>query len=157
MRQLLRLPRVTLRDAAAGMLMDQQPVFPSPDGRFAVVTAPWEIRMSLWIETPSIVAPATNEVLFAFRDACWSLNACAWAAAARVTLRLRKYPGSHAPGEIAAEADCARKVARVGTAEVPLALLEKELDAQLAWPTPAPPQQGRGSLFAWLQRFFGKT
>jgi hypothetical protein len=137
--------------------MDQQPAFPSPDGRFAVVTAQWEIRMSLWIETPSIVATATNEQLFAFRDANWSLNAATWTAADRVTLRLRKYPGSHVPGEIAADIDCTSRVARTGTAEVPIAQLEKELDAQLTWPTAAPAQPSRGGLSALLQRLFGKS
>ncbi len=121
--------------------MQQQPVFPSPDGRFAVVTSPWEVRMSLWIETPSIVVTATNEVLFAFGDECWSLNAATWTAADQVTLRLRKYPGSHAPAEIGAEIDCTRRVAHVGTADLTLVQLERHLDAQLTWPTATPSQR----------------
>lgn len=138
--------------------MNQDPRFLSPDGRLAVVTAPWEVRMSLWIETPSIVVSATNETLFAFRDACWSLNAAHWTAPERVSLRLRKYPGSHVPAEIPAEIDCSRKLARVGSVEVPLSQLEQALDAQLSWPAAAPPPQGgRSALSSLLQRLLGRA
>lgn len=151
-------PRYTAAIPAAITLMDQQLSLASPDGRLTVLTSPWEVRMSLWIETPSIVVNATGEVLFAFDDACWSLNCATWTAADQVTLRLRKYPGSHAPTEIGAEVDCTRKVARVGAAEVGLAQLESQLDAQLAWPDFTSPQRsGLGALSDWLQRLLGRT
>lgn len=128
------------------------PAFASPDGRYTVLTDPWEIRMSLWIQTPSVVKADTGEVLFAFRDTLWSLNSATWNDAHRVLLRLRKYPGGHDPGEVSAEIDCARRMARIDGIEAPLGELEQRLDARLSWPAASPPPEP--ALPGWLRRWF---
>ncbi len=105
----------------------------SPDGRFAIEITAWEARMSHWIETPRIVDARTGAVVFAFESGSWSLDRATWTTAQVVSLLLRKYPGNHTPVDIACEIDCAARTATVAGSAVPLAELERRLDACLQW------------------------
>lgn len=107
----------------------------APGGRWAVVTAPWEVRMSLWIESPALVELPANTPIFAFRDVHWSLDSAAWISDDVVEWRLRKYPGNHLPVDLAVQIDCARRIAVCDGREFPLTAVEAALDARLRWIT----------------------
>lgn len=105
----------------------------SPDRRFVIETTAWEARMSHWIETPRIVDTASGAVVFAFANGNWSLDRATWLAAHVVQLLLRKYPGNHTPVGVTCEIDCLARTATIAGAAVPLAELERRLDALLQW------------------------
>jgi hypothetical protein len=106
----------------------------SPSGRFAIAIAAWEVRMSLWIEVPTLSDRSSGEQLLVFKDPHWSLNSAEWLNDAVVVLKLRKYPGNHVPQEVTATIDCLARTAEVnGTPVDSLALLEDRLDATLVW------------------------
>ncbi len=105
----------------------------SPDGRFAIEIAAWEARMSHWIETPRVVDAQSGTVVFAFENGNWSLDRASWTAPHVVMFRLRKYPGNHTPVDVTCEIDCVAHTATAGGAAVPLAELERHLDALLQW------------------------
>ena len=128
----------------------------SPSGRFRITLDPWEARMSLWVETPTLTDTLTGATLLSFSDANWSLNSAAWQSDAVVELRLRKYPGSHAPPEVAVTLDSVRMTARLADQEVPLAQVEVALERLLGWPQPpAPPPGLRGVLQRLYRRWRG--
>lgn len=64
----------------------------SPDGRFAVVTSATEVKMSHWVETPTLYDLQQRVELLAL-DRRWSADVITWSPDSRtVTLQLRKYP-----------------------------------------------------------------
>lgn len=106
----------------------------SPDGRYAVQVDVWEAFNTHWVESPRIVEAASGALVFAFGDSNWSLDGCRWPEPAVVEFRLRKYPGSHVPSQIAARIDCANGTGGVADGpQVPFATLEAALDAALTW------------------------
>jgi len=105
---------------------------PSPDGKFTIEIAAWEARMSHWIETPRLV-DASGGVVFAFVSSSWSLDSATWTSANVVQLLLRKYPGNHTPVDITCEIDCLARTATIAGTAVPIAELERRLDALLQW------------------------
>ena len=106
----------------------------SPTGRYAIAIAPWEVRMSLWIEVPTLTDTETGEVLVSFRDPHWSLDSAMWRSDSVVVLELRKYPGNHTPVQVRATVDCAARTAAVESQPVEsLKKLETALDAALVW------------------------
>ena len=106
---------------------------PSPDGRYAVVTQSWDVRMSIWIDTPHI-EDQTGTTVMSLRDVHWSLVDAAWESPAVVVLKLRKYPGSHQPPELTVAVDCDAKVATLDGRSMPVRDIEPALDAALGWP-----------------------
>lgn len=126
----------------------------SPSGRFEITLASWDVRMSLWIDPPTLTDTTTGAVLLSFDDAHWSLNSATWHSDTTVELRLRKYPGSHAPPEVAATLDCVAHTARIDGAIVPLTEVEPALERLLAWPQPPPPPRGFGGLMQRLYRWW---
>jgi hypothetical protein len=96
--------------AAAPPKPAQQPLFDlkstSPGGHYQIRVYPWEARMSLWIECPVLVDTTNGRQLFATRDSHWSLDSAQWQNESVVTMRLRKYPGDHSPGQFEATLDC---------------------------------------------------
>ncbi|MGE0440445.1 MAG: hypothetical protein AB7S39_08115 [Gemmatimonadales bacterium] len=106
----------------------------SPDGRYTITTSAWEVRMSLWIETPSLADSATGQVLWTPEDGNWSLDAALWTGPATLRLTLRKYPGNHTPADVTAEIDCRALTARVGDGPAePLDTLDRRLERALRW------------------------
>jgi len=126
----------------------------SPTGRFLTVISPWEARMSLWIETPTLRDTTTGETLLSFRDSNWSLDSARWLSDSIVELTLRKYPGNHLPVDIVATLDCASRTAKVGSMELQSLLeVESALEESLTWRTAAPAKPPAG-VAARLRRFF---
>lgn len=107
---------------------------PSPDGRYAVVTQPWDVRMSIWIDTPHIENQIDGTIVASLHDVHWSLVDATWESPAVVVLRLRKYPGSHLPPELTVAVDCDARVATLDGRRMPVRDLEPALDAALGWP-----------------------
>lgn len=104
----------------------------SPDGRFRLEVAAWEVRMSHWIECPVLSECAADRLLFAFRDKHWSLLEASWDAQSRLHLALRRYPGDHDPPHLDVVVDCATALATLDDGrEIPLARLETELGSML--------------------------
>jgi hypothetical protein len=128
----------------------------SPSGRFLITISAWEARMSLWIETPMLSDRTSGEHLLVFKDSNWSLNSAEWLSESVVVLKLRKYPGSHNPAEVAATIDCSARTAEIDGKRVStLALVERCLDEALAWRKATPPNiQGGGGLRRLIRRFF---
>lgn len=117
----------------------------SPTGRFVISISAWEVRMSLWIETPLLHDRSRDRHLLVLEDPHWSLNSAVWISESIVMLKLRKYPGNHSPPEISATIDCIAGTAEVDGKRVDsLELVERALDEALVWHSPAPPNQGRG-------------
>ena len=50
----------------------------SPSGRFGISISAWEVRMSLWIETPLLCERRSGQRLLVFKDSNWSLNSAEW-------------------------------------------------------------------------------
>jgi hypothetical protein len=129
----------------------------SPTGRFRIAISPWEARMSLWIETPSLLDKTTGETLLSFKDGNWSLDAARWLSDSVVELTLRKYPGNHLPVQVVAMVDCAKREAKIGEMELrSLAEVEATLERMLTWRSAeAPPKKPTaGGFGALLRRFF---
>lgn len=126
--------------------MDEPTV--SPSGRYEVSVSPWEARMSLWVDTPTVSDTLHGAVLLAFVDGNWSLDEARWLSDHVVELRLRKYPGSHTPPQLVTTLDCKARTGQLGAETVPLNRLESALDRALTWPQPsAEPETGwRGFL-----------
>ena len=105
----------------------------SPSGRFEITISAWEARMSLWIETPTLLDRHSNEAILVFQDPNWSLDSATWTSDATVVLTLRKYPGNHRPTSLVATVDATARTATVEGTTVPLTALESLLDEQLTW------------------------
>jgi hypothetical protein len=104
----------------------------SADGRFAVFVSSWEARMSLWVDTPSIVETASGQVIFAFKDINWSLDAIRWQSDSVVSLQLRKYPGNYKRDHFSIVIDLDNKSGVVEEVLISeLAEVEAALEAQL--------------------------
>ena len=109
--------------------------------------------MSLWVETPTVSDKVTGEVLLAFENTNWSLDAADWVSDSVVQLWLRKYPGAHTPPGVMVTLDCGARTAQVGEMTVPLQDVERTLDRTLAWPQAPAPKPPSG-LAGVLQRLF---
>lgn len=105
-------PAVAAPPKAAQPLCDLKST--SPGGRYLVRVYPWEARMSLWIECPELVDTLSGRQLFAPKDSHWSLDSAQWQNESVVTMRLRKYPGDHSPGQFEATLDCVSLAASLG-------------------------------------------
>lgn len=106
----------------------------SPRGEYIVTVSSWEVRMSLWIDTPTLTNRTTGENLLSFNDPNWSLNEARWIDDSTVVLRLRKYPGNHSPGAIDVTINCAARTAVVGLVAVrKLDEVERQLEKALDW------------------------
>src|SRR5690242_11701711 len=82
---------VNFESRAAAPLSGDEPVthHRSPDGRFDLVTVASEMKMSHWVENPSLVEVASNRELFAL-EFNWSADSVTWSPDSRmVTLSLR--------------------------------------------------------------------
>lgn len=129
----------------------------SPTGRYAVMVSPWEVRMSLWIETPVLFDCGAGKPLLRFKDPLWSANSADWLGDSVVALKLRKYPGNHVPAEVTALIDCAAGTAQIDGKRVDsLARVERCLDDALEWPPSTPPAGGRG-LRTFFRALFGRA
>jgi hypothetical protein len=80
--------------AAAPLSGDEQTTHHrSPDGRFDLITAATEMKMSHWIEIPTLVEVKSGRIFFAL-GLQWSADVVTWSDDSRVvTIQLRKYPG----------------------------------------------------------------
>lgn len=107
---------------------------PSPDGRFHIWTSDIEVRMSHWIERPTITDTQTRQNILYFQDGHWSLDQAIWTDAHTVQLVMRKYPGNHQPVDLTATVDCLARTAKVGDREVKhLFELEGVMDSLLRY------------------------
>ena len=91
--------------------MHTEEVFPSPEGKYVFRISPWEVRMSLWVETPELIEVETGKALVSFQDSHWSLNKAEWSGPESVRIWIRKYPGDHLPAQFTAVLDCEKEVA----------------------------------------------
>lgn len=112
--------------------MDQRARYPSPGGHYVVDTAPWEVRMSLWIESPTVF-DAQGGVVFSFADSHWSLDKATWRDEHVVDLLVRKYPGDHKPDDLLLSIDCAAGQAHFQGRALALHTVERTLEAALDW------------------------
>lgn len=103
--------------------------YPSPTGKYHFQIAPWEARMSLWIESPALLKAKNDEVIFTFDNPNWSLDSAEWLNEEHVKMTLRRYPGDHTPSSFEVEVDCDAKQATVGRDAIPLDALEKHLES----------------------------
>jgi hypothetical protein len=131
--------------------------FDSPSGRFVISITAWEVRMSLWIETPTLSDRSSGQQLMAFKDSHWSLNSAEWLSESVVILKLRKHPGNHIPPEVVTTIDCIAGTAEVEGKKVDsLAQVERFLDEALVWRQPALPLATRcQGLFGFVRALFG--
>jgi hypothetical protein len=120
---------------AAAPLSGDNPTtrYPSPDGRYAVVTSATEVKMSHWVETPALYDLQQNLELLML-DSRWSADVITWSPDNRtVTLQLRKYPAD-IPG-VTLTVDLltqeAQFVSRGGVERVPLADAEEWLNGYI--------------------------
>jgi hypothetical protein len=105
----------------------------SPDGRYQVITKPWDPRMSLWLYPPEIFDLKTKEVVFKVRDIAWSLNKSEWESNSIIRISLSNYP--YIPPElgIIIRINCAYKTAKIGDdSEIELQVLHDALERTLA-------------------------
>lgn len=86
-----------------------------------------------WVFTPTI-RRRDGTVLVAIEDTNWSLDTAAWSGD-RLAMTMRKYPGNHVPADIVVTIDCAAGTGEVANTTVPLAQLERAMDAALHWLT----------------------
>lgn len=107
--------------------MTMRIVAASPSGRYEVRSHAWEVRMSHWIESPSIVDQQASAVVYAPQDASWSLEQAGWESDSVVRLELRKYPGGKGMDAVRT-IDCAARRARIDGREIPLAALDAALE-----------------------------
>lgn len=106
---------------------------PSPDGKYHILLAANEIRMSLWIESAALWRSGDTRALLSIGDDMWSADTVTWSAdSAQVTLAMRRYPGD-TPGitvTLFPERSEAMVVLPDQTAEtVPFAKLSSHMDA----------------------------
>lgn len=107
----------------------------SPNGTYVIGIVPWEVQMSLWIETPLISVRATDERLLTFKNPHWSLDRAEWHGDSVVTLTLRKFPGDQARPDVQATVNCLARTAIVdGQALDDLRTLEAVLDQAIKLP-----------------------
>ena len=85
----------------------------SPERNFEVRTEVWEARNSLWVYSPSIWDAKRDHCIFSFKDENWSADASIWEDDITVSLRLRKFPGNHRPGDLRVEINCLALKAKV--------------------------------------------
>jgi hypothetical protein len=70
----------------------------SPDGRYELLLASHEMRMSHWVTSAALRERSSQHLLLQIGDGLWSSDEIAWSADSRVvTVGLRRYPGD-APG-----------------------------------------------------------
>ena len=101
----------------------------SPTGAYVFHTEAWEIRMSHWIESFTLVETALGSLVFRIHDSNWSLDKAQWLDESRVRMELRKYPGDHTPASFQVLIDCEAKRAEVmGKPAIPLQNLEQALE-----------------------------
>ncbi len=74
----------------------------SPDGRYELLLASTEMRMSHWVTSAALWERASQRLLLQLGDRLWSSEEMDWSADSRVvTVGLRRYPGD-APGIVLA-------------------------------------------------------
>ena len=114
--------------------MEIETKYPSPSGRYVFQIVAWEARMSLWIESFTLVEAATRAPVMLLQDDNWSVDSAEWLGDSVVKMRLRKYPGNHTPSQVEVSVDCEGRTAEVqGGVRMPLAQLEHTLDRTLSW------------------------
>lgn len=87
----------------------------SPDGRYAVVIAPYEMRMSHWVNEASLHDVASEKLILQLGRDLWSTDKVEWSSdSSRLMVEMRRYPGD-VPG-LSAELDLIAQVAHVQTA-----------------------------------------
>ena len=65
----------------------------SPHQDFKVSFSSYEVRMSHWIDEPSLIRVHDNACLFALNEGGWSAWAVRWLDSSTVEMLMRKYPG----------------------------------------------------------------
>jgi hypothetical protein len=108
-------------------------VYPSPGGRYRVVTYAVEARMSHWLQLPQIEDLASGDVLCQFRDSLWSLDQALWQTDTLVRLLVRKYPGGHQPTTLAIDIDCLARKAHIGADSVAIEDIDALAERSLRW------------------------
>jgi hypothetical protein len=74
----------------------------SPDGRYELLLASNEMRMSHWVTSAALWERVSQHLLLQLGDGLWSSEEITWSADSRiVTVGLRRYPGD-APGIVLA-------------------------------------------------------
>jgi hypothetical protein len=102
--------------------------YPSPSGAYQFLIVAHEMRMSLWIEWPTLVNANSGQILLRFSDSLWSLDVAEWLSDSLVRMTLRHYPGKHVPPQFEVVADCVSLTATIqGGAEIPFAEVESAL------------------------------
>src|SRR4051812_23191403 len=65
----------------------------SPDGKYAVVIAPNEMRMSHWIYSAAVWNIETSTMLVGLGEDLWSTDTVAWTGEHALKVEMRRYPG----------------------------------------------------------------
>lgn len=103
----------------------------SPDGNFALVLAPYEMRMSHWVNWASLWDVQAQKYTLSIGDELWSADTVTWQTdSTSVTLEMRRYPGD-VPG-LTVDLEPANQIAHVhsleGSAAIPFAKLSDWLE-----------------------------
>lgn len=103
--------------------------YQSPSGAYRFLIVPHEMRMSLWVEWPTLVDARSGQTLLKFSDSNWSLDDAEWLSDSSVRMCLRHYPGGHIPPQFIVVAECVGMTATIqGGTEIPLSEVELALD-----------------------------
>ena len=67
---------------------------PSPDGKYRILLAALEMRMSHWVESAALWCKGDSIALLEIGDDMWSVDSVKWSVdSSHVTLEMRRYPG----------------------------------------------------------------
>lgn len=116
-------------DKEKTLKMSPENKYLSPTGKYLFQIVAFEMRMSHWVASFTLVEAASGALLLRLSDSNWSLDTAQWLDESRVTLQLRKYPGDHTPPSLTVLVDCQAKMAEVmGQPAIALPNLEQELE-----------------------------
>ncbi|HLY57025.1 MAG TPA: hypothetical protein VKS60_15785 [Stellaceae bacterium] len=122
------MPQSSIADLLSGAANPYVKAERSPDGRYALVIASNEMRMSHWIDSVALFTFPDERLLGELGGWAWSADRIDWSPAGHLTIALRRYPGD-VPG-VTVEIALDRATACFGDGpEIPIGELSAALEA----------------------------
>lgn len=72
------------------------PEYPAPGGEYVLRLEPEEVRMSHWLDLPTVLRTADQSVIWSVGYP-WSVSSHQWVSSEELDLSLRQYPGNRPP------------------------------------------------------------